>query len=202
METALLEKDLLFFGIEESAVNNENIMKAFEASLIREDRALLPEIIETRNRLMRHDVCRQVSEKGYFEIVPIIEGTCTHCVGAGERYKFVKEPILETCPSCKGEGRTLADCPTCGGSGRFKRKMADGKEIGVVCKHCKGEGKTMVRCQKCFGRGQVRKFVITPKIEGTTKCDRCKGIGVNLARVKTADNPVITPEMAKEMIKS
>jgi len=200
METALLEKDVLFFGIDEGKISNESIMKAFEATLIREDKALLPEIVETRNRLMRFDVCRQVSEKGYFEIAPIIQGTCTHCVGAGERYKFVKEPILETCPACKGERRALADCPTCGGTGRYKRIMADGNEIGVVCKHCKGEGRTLVRCQKCFGRGEVRKFVITPKIEGTTKCDRCSGIGVHLSRIKAPANPVITPEQAKEMI--
>ena len=195
------KEDQLFFGIPDESINTTSIMQAFEATLRREDKSLINEIVETRNRLMRSNVTRQISEKGYFEIQPIIEGTCTHCVGAGERYKFVKEPIMETCPACKGEGRTLTTCPTCGGTGRYKRIMADNKEIGVVCKHCRGEGKALVRCQKCFGRGEVRKFVITPVIEGTTKCDRCGGVGVHLSRVKSPDNPVITPEKAKEMIK-
>jgi DnaJ-class molecular chaperone len=78
--------------------------------------------------------------------------------------------------------------------------MADGREIGVVCKHCKGEGRAQVRCAKCFGRGEVRKFVITPDIEGTTKCDRCGGVGVHLSRVRIPDNPAITPEIARKII--
>lgn len=193
----VLERDALFFGLAATGVGIADVMTAFEAALIREDASLHEEIIESKKRLLRSIISKQVEEKGYFELNPTLPNTCPTCVGAGERYKFVKQPVLDTCPQCKGDGKVEGQCTSCSGTGRFRRKMVDGREIEVQCKGCKGTGKSKVRCSKCAGRGQIRKFIITSAIESTTPCERCKGVG--LRKVKEAENPVITPEQAKKI---
>jgi len=194
----VLERDLLFFGIDGPEATIESTMQAFEAALIREAKTLHPEIIESKKRIMRSIISKQIEEKGYFELNPVLANTCPACVGAGERYKFLKQPVMDSCPACKGDGKAEGQCTSCAGTGRFKRKMVDGREIEVQCKNCKGTGKAKVRCLKCNGRGQIRKFVITPAIESTTPCEKCGGIGLRKI-APPVDNPVITPEQAKQI---
>ncbi|MDB5272886.1 MAG: dnaJ [Chitinophagaceae bacterium] len=89
-------------------------------------------------------------EKGYFEYPE----PCLNCEGKGH--------LVQTCQTCKGNGRQY--CPVCSGTGVAVSKSSFGDNYST-CNRCTGKG--VIDCLTCKGTGHVDQ-----------SCAVCKGKGV------------------------
>ena len=111
-------------------------------SKIKSNKIPSKDLIKARNLLIQNLIEFQMSEKGRFEIDPILSNICSNCKGTGEIYKFKKDIIAIPCKICGGKGTTgKYKCFKCLGIGHIKRIVNLNKiDYSSTCKECKGTG--------------------------------------------------------------
>jgi len=100
------------------------------------------QLTEIKNKIIRIEINRQLTDKGRFNIDHPFSNPCKKCHGLGEIFK-VKEPLTIPCKSCNGIGvfpKTKKKCRTCRGKGTKKVIIMKRIQKHSVCNRCKGTG--------------------------------------------------------------
>jgi len=141
------------------------------------DMEALEVIMNAKDHLCALNVSGQKKKYGRFLVVSPFDNTCPSCNGAGVRWKFFYKKVDIKCHKCSGKGSYTTKCTSCKGSGRFKKVWKSGGGIDVTCNRCNGTGNKRVKCVECLTTGIQQTRVQTHKLESTTPCSLCGGLG-------------------------
>jgi uncharacterized protein with PIN domain len=153
-------------------------------------------LIEAKNQIIRHMIISEIEQKrGWFQIyAPWGKENCRSCSGTGEIYKFEKSPAVEPC-RCDN-GYMWVDCGKCDKDPETKKSTGlHTKANGdvVPCHFCTPPdselqkdpefwklhvGQQKKRCRQCLGQLVTKSLPrVLPKIQSTTRCKTCNGLG-------------------------
>ena len=170
----------------------------------------LPDLIDSRNVLVRTNLLTQIYDRGQF-VIPgdPFKNSCERCHGTGELYLFNRITKEVTCNRCE-QGKVWVTCRSCHGTGRYKVRYKEGGGVDLKCRSCKNsppnhQGQMQVRCRACLGTMSAKITVLDYSMKSTTACPVCDSLGFLPPKPewkpKTPDNPVLAGDLA-EKIKS